>query len=144
MIQKIIMTFALVTVMLSCSEQREDIKPGDMPPRFYKSELEFLGATVPFLIRKESAGNGYTHIMGLIPHARNFYLNEGVTVMLSPERKDTGARGDTFLQLLKVSEEKDIPVRIYVYPKTDDIMWVEKASEEEIKKYEKSKIPSAD
>jgi hypothetical protein len=135
-IRTVILTFALLTAMSGCSERQEDIKPGDTPLRFYKSELEFLGATVPFLIREEPSGNGYTHIVGLIPHARRFYLNEGITVMLSPERKDAGTRGSTFLQLLKTSEENHIPVRIYVCPETDDIMWVEEASEEEIKKYE--------
>jgi hypothetical protein len=80
-----------------------------------------LGVTVPFLIQEEGDGK-YT--IGLSPHARPFAFNEKVLL-----------GGTVFLKLLKSSKETNIPVRVYVYRNTNDIWWIEEATEDEITNY---------
>lgn len=113
--------------MNSCKDSDESAIGNDTPLIVQKSDLVFLGCTVPFSIQENETPP--SHSLGLSPYARIFAFNENIRY------------GSKFLELLKGSEETDIPVRVYVYPNTSEIYWVEKASDEEIKKYEETKIP---
>lgn len=119
----------------------------DTAPMVAKSDLEYMGWTVPFSIQ-EMEDDLPIYILGLMPHARPFSFNESVLNSALYDEMPDGRKirdlyGSKFLKLLKESEEKDIPVRVYIYPNTSEIWWVEEATAEEIKKYEEAKIPPA-
>jgi hypothetical protein len=110
-----------------------------------KSDLEYIGWTVPFLIQ-EMEHDPPIYILGLMPYARPFSFNESVLNYALYDEMPDGRKihdlyGNKFLKLLKESKEKDIPVRVYIYPNTSEIWWVEEATEDDIKKYEETKIP---
>lgn len=89
-----------------------------------KDELNLLGATVPFVAEK---GESET-IFGFLPHARIFTLDM--------KRK----YADIYLYVLEELERSDVPVRIYLFPNSNDVAFVEMASKEEIQRYECSKV----
>lgn len=116
----------------------------DTAPTVAKSDLHYIGWTVPFSIQQMENDSIYT--LGLMPHARPFSFNENVLNNalydeMSDGRKIHELYGSKFLKLMKESERDDIPVRVYVLPETNEIWWVEKATEEDIRSYEAAKIP---
>ena len=113
---------------------------GDTSPKIEKSDLVFLGLTVPFSIQEQVNSSAWT--MGLSPHARVFFIRENVRFFDTVSGgREVAFYGSEFLQLLANSEEQDIPVKVYVYPDTNEICWVEEASVEEIERYEDAKQP---
>lgn len=128
LILKGILISFLSIAMLSCNKETDSPVPGGdhLTPEELK-EFTFLGLTVPFLIQEEGDG---IYTLGLSPHARPFTFSERLL------------GGTTQLKLLKTSRETDIPVRVYVYPNTNDLRWVEQATEEDLKMYEAGKQQS--
>ena len=111
--------------MIGCNKETDNPAPGGdhLTPEEIK-EQAFLGMTVPFLIQEEGDG---IYTLGLSPHARPFTFSERLP------------GGTKHLKLIKDSKETDIPVRVYVYPDTNFIKWVEEATEEDIRSYEATK-----
>lgn len=126
-LKSIFITFVSIA-MIGCNKEFDNHVVGGehLTPEELK-EQAFLGLTVPFLIEREGDG---IYILGLSPHARPFTFNEKVIV-----------GGTKYLKLLKDSEETGIPVRVYVAPNTNDIWFVEEATEEEIRSYEVLRQP---
>lgn len=89
-----------------------------------KDELERLKATLPYVIEK---GDSVT-TLGFIPHAQIFSLDM--------KRKNA----DIYLYLLEESKKSDVPVKVYLFPATNNVAFVEIASKEEIKQYEQSRL----
>ncbi|MCG6189005.1 hypothetical protein [Maribellus maritimus] len=124
LIFKNIFIASVLIAMISCNKETENPPGGDHLTPEEIEEQAFLGVTVPFLIQEDSDG---IYTVGLSPHARPFSFSEKLT------------DGTKHLKLLKDSKETDIPVRVYVYPNTNDIWWVEEATKEDIQKYEAAK-----
>ncbi len=110
--------------MISCNKETDNPLGGDHLTPEEMKEQAFLGVTVPFLIQEADDG---IYTVGLSPHARSFSFSEKLM------------NGTKHLKLLKDSKESDIPVRVYIYPNTNNIWWVEEATEEDIQKYEAAK-----
>ena len=129
--------------LLICCHGNEENGLGDTAPKVDKSDLDFIGITVPFHIQKYE--NSSTYTMGLSPYARTFFLKENMRFYGTTSKgKEIAFYGGEFIQLLENSEKKDIPLRVYVYPNTNEVYWVEEATAEEIKKYEDLKQPPID
>ena len=121
--KSIFIAFVSIT-MLSCNKETDNSLGGDQLRPEEIKEQAFLGVTVPFLIQEEGDG---IYTLGLSPYARPFSFSEKLM------------NGTKHLKLLKDSKETDVPVRVYVYPNSNDIWWVEEATEEDVQKYEASK-----
>jgi hypothetical protein len=133
--------------MIGCNDSgKSDEIGGDTAPKFQKSDLEFLGCSVPASIEELDAENE-VYRLGLSPHSRWFYFNKNeLNVSLVYESNkhffdQSSLHGNVFLKLLEQAEQENKPVRIYVYPKTNEIWWVEEATEEDLKRFEESKKP---
>ena len=112
----------ILTVLAGCNKETDEpVIGGDHLPSEEIKKQAFLGVTVPFLIQDEGDGK-YT--IGLSPHARPFAFNEKVLL-----------GGTVFLNLLRSSKETNVPVRVYIYPNSNYIWWVEEATEEDITNY---------
>tara|TARA_R110002050_G_scaffold84491_1_gene180361 strand:- start:7551 stop:8012 length:462 start_codon:yes stop_codon:yes gene_type:complete len=130
--------------MIGCnsSDDLECLKC-DTAPTTAKSDLQHLGWTVPFSIHEmQNAPSIYT--LGLMPHARVFSFNENVLNNALYDEMPDGRKihdlyGSKFLKLLKESERDDVPVSVYILPETNEIWWVEEATEADKKSYEASK-----
>ena len=129
--------------LIVCCQGNEEKALGDTAPKMEKSDLDFIGITVPFYIQKNENYSIYT--MGLSPHARTFFLKDNMRYFgTTSTGREAFYYSSDFLLLLKNSEEKDIPLRVYVFPNTNEVYWVEEATAEEIKKYEDSRQPPID
>ena len=111
----------------------------DTAPSVAKSELEYLGLTVPFSIKKMQ-DDPPVYTLGLMPHARVFSFNENVLnhalYDITPDgRKINDLYGSQFLKLLEKSVQDNIPARVFILPETTEVWWVEEATEEELTKY---------
>jgi hypothetical protein len=147
------LSLILLIAMIGCnkSDDTEPLIGGDKAPTVAKSDLQYIGWTVPFSIQEmQNDPPIFTpiYILGLTPYARPFsfsenVLNNALYYLASDGRKIHDTYGTKFLKLLKESQRDDIPVRVYLLPETNEIWWVEEATEEEIKKYEEAKIPPA-
>lgn len=141
----------LSIAMIGCnkSDDTEPLIGGDKAPIVAKSDLQYIGWTVPFSIQEmQNDTSIFTPIytLGLMPYARPFSFNENVLnnslyYLASDGRKIHDIYGTKFLKLLKESERNDIPVRVYLRPGTNQIWWVEEATEEEVRNYEAAKTP---
>lgn len=141
----------LSIAMIGCnkSDDTEPLIGGDKAPIVAKSELQYIGWTVPFSIQEMQNDTSIftpVYTLGLMPYARPFSLNENVLnnalyYLASDGRKIHDIYGTKFLKLLKESERDDIPVRVYILSETNEIWWVEEATEEDIRSYEASKTP---
>ncbi len=136
---------ALVAIaMMGCnsSDELECLKC-DTAPTVAKSDLLYLGWTVPFSIQ-EMQQDPPIYKLGLSPHAREFSFDENVLNQalydITPDgRKINDQFGSKFIELLKESRQNDIPVRVYILPETTEIWWVEEATEENLQHYEAAK-----
>jgi hypothetical protein len=132
--------------MMNCnhSDEPECLKC-DTAPTVAKSDLQYLGWTVPFSIQ-EMQQDPPIYTLGLMPHARIFSFDENVLNQAVYDEAPDGRKlhdlyGSKFLELLKESERDDVPVRVYLLPETNEIWWVEEATEEDIRSYEATKQP---
>jgi len=149
MLKSIFIAFLSIAV-IGCNKS-DDTEPsiGDKAPTVAKSDLQYIGWTVPFSIQEmQNDTSIFTPIytLGLMPYARSFSFNENVLnnalyYLASDGRKIGGMYGTKFLKLLKESEQDDIPVRVYILPETNQIWWVEEATEEDVRSYEAAKTP---
>lgn len=146
MLKSIIIAF-LSIAMIGCnkSNDTEPLIGGDKAPIRAKSDLQYIGWTVPFSIQ-EMQNDPPVYTLGLMPYARPFSFNENelnnaLYYLASDGRKIHDIYGTKFLKLLKESEQEDIPVRVYILPETNEIWWVEEATEEDVRSYEASKNP---
>jgi hypothetical protein len=135
---------SLAMVGCSHSDETEPLR-WDIAPTVAKSDLQYIGWTVPFSIQ-EMENDPPVYTLGLMPYARVFSFNENVlNIALYDEMPDGRIihdfYGSIFLKLLEESKREDIPVRVYVLPETNEIWWVEEATEEDIRSYEASKHP---
>jgi|SRR5690554_2759666 hypothetical protein len=141
----------LSIAMIGCnkSDDAEPLVGGDKAPTVAKSDLQYIGWTVPFSIQEmQNDPPIFTPIytLGLMPYARPFsfsenVLNNALYYLASDGRKIHDMYGTKFLKLLKESEQDDIPVRVYILPETNEIWWVEEATEEDVRSYEEAKTP---
>ena len=137
--RNIFIVFVLIA-MIGCnsSDEPECIKC-DTAPMVAKSDLEYLGLTVPFSIQKMQ-DDPPIYTLGLMPHARIFSFEEDVLNQalydITPDgRKVNDQYGSQFLELLKKSEQDDIPAKLYILPETTEVWWVEEATEGELIDY---------
>ena len=115
----------------------------DTAPTVAKSDLEYLGLTVPFSIKKMQ-DDPPIYTLGLMPYARVFSFDENVLnhalYDITPDgRKINDLYGSQFLKLLEKFAQDDIPARVYVLPETTEVWWVEEATEEELIDYYETK-----
>ena len=142
----------MTIAMMSCNDsEKSGCIECDTAPKFKKSDLEFLGCTLPFISQKINDEQDIYEI-GLLPYARIFTinaykLNRSLEIEKPADEKilsESDLYGSKFIELLKQAETENVPVRIYLYPKTNEIWWVEEATEEELKSFEESLIPPVD
>jgi len=145
-LRNIFIVFLLIAMIGCNSSDEPECINCDTAPMVAKSDLEYLGLTVPFSIQKmQDAPPIYT--LGLMPHARDFsfdenVLNHALYDVTSDGRKVNDQYGSQFLELLKKFAQDNIPVRVYILPETTEVWWVEEATEEElIDYYEATKQP---
>lgn len=143
--KSILIAVASITIMGCDNSDDSGYFRGDRPPSVAKSELQYLGSTVPFSIQ-QMADEPPIYKLGLMPHARVFSLNENVLNNALYDEMPDGRKvhdqyGTNFIKLLKESEQNDVPVRVYVLPETNEIWWVVEATDEDIESYEASKQP---
>ena len=144
-LKSIFIVFVSITIVGCNSSDDPEYFKSDTPPIVAKSDLLYLGWTVPFSIQ-EMGDDPPVYTLGLMPHARVFSFNENVLNNALYDEMPDGRKihdlyGTNFIKLLKESEQNDIPVRVYVLPETNEIWWVEEATEEDIKSYEAAKQP---
>ncbi len=135
---------SLAMVGCSPSDETEPLR-WDTAPNVAKSDLQYIGWTVPFSIQ-EMENDPPIHSLGLMPYARAFSFNENVLNNALYDKMPDGRiihdfYGSIFLELLEESKREDIPVRVYALPETNEIWWVEEATEEDIRSYEAAKHP---
>lgn len=142
-LKSIFIAFASI-VMIGCNKSDDPAcLKCDTAPTVVKSDLQYIGWTVPFSIQAmENDSPVYT--LGLSPYARVFSFDENVLNQalydITPDgRKTNDQFGSKFIELLKESEQNDVPVRVYILPETTEIWWVEKATEEDLRSYEAAK-----
>ncbi len=143
LISKSIFIAFVAIVIISCnhSDETECIKC-DTAPTIAKSELEYLGLTVPFSIQ-EMLDAPPVYTLGLSPNARVFSFNENVLNQALYDTTPNGRKindsfGSKFLKLLK----DNTPVKVYILSETTEVWWVETATEKELTDYlEATKLP---
>jgi hypothetical protein len=137
---------AFVFVMIGCNNSDDpECLSCDTAPTMAKSDLQYIGWTVPFSIQ-EMQNDPPIYTLGLMPYARAFSINENVLNHALYDNMPDGSivrdmYGSKFLKLLKDSKRDDIPVRVYLLPETNEIWWVEEATEEDISSYVAAKHP---
>lgn len=144
-LRNIFIAFVLMA-MISCNHSDDlECLRCDTAPTVAKSDLQYLGWTVPFSIQ-ERQQDPPIYTLGLMPNARIFSFDENVLNQAVYDETPDGRKlhdqyGSKFLELLKESEQEDVPVRVYLLSETNEIWWVEKATEEDIRSYEANKQP---
>ncbi len=142
-LKSIFIVFVLIA-MLGCnsSDELECLKC-DTAATVSKQDLQHIGWTIPFSIQ-ERQNDPPIYTLGLMPYARVFSFNENVLNNALYDEMPDGRKihdlyGSKFLKLLKESERDDVPVSVYILPETNEIWWVEEATEADKRSYEASK-----
>ena len=139
----IFIAFVAIAMMGCNSSDEPECLKCDTAPTVAKSDLQYIGWTVPFSIQ-EMENDPPVYTLGLSPYARVFSFDENVLNQalydITPDgRKTNDQFGSKFIELLKESEQNDVPVRVYILPETTEIWWVEEATEEDLRSYEAAK-----